>query len=167
MAKQNMNINSTYSEINPNNFWLTHPPPSLMTSQLATPIYNFDYRTPFIHPNFSYNTPTSVNSMLSYNYNNSDIDFQNRFIPFNQNSSNSFPPLPDNIDEEYILKYLCPLPKPPKDETNVCIDNWLASKSNEITLGVKSTNVKVLHKNKLFFLFLDIYNFIYIFRLMK
>lgn len=74
----------------------------------------------------------------------SNLNFQDQYIPYNQPTSNSFPPLPDNIDEEYILKYLCPINFFTKDETNVWIKNWFANKGNEsAVINKKSTNVKV------------------------
>jgi len=147
MAEQNI-----YKNILPGanaNFWLTHPPPPLfMPSQPMTPTY----RMPFIHPHMSlYNQPVQESSVsLPYNYNFSNQNSQNQLVSYNQNMiSTSFPVLPDNIDKEYILKYLCPVHKGPAYKTNVWIENWLANKEKDIALqNVKATNVEVLKKNK-------------------
>lgn len=150
MSEQNIH-NNNFLEANASNFWFTCPPP-IAQSQPMTPNYNLDYRMPFIRPFVSSNNrPAQTNPMvLPYSCNVSNLNYQDQYVPYNQSIRNSFPPLPDNIDEEYILKYLCPLPKVPKDETNIWIENWLASKKKEGSTdeNIKSTNVKVLYKNK-------------------
>jgi len=139
MTEQSTN-NNIVSEAN---FWLTQPPPNFIPS--ITPIYNVDYGTQLIHPCVSlYNNPTQRNTMVPYNGSFNYINYQNQYVPYNQNISNSFPPLPDNIDQEYILAYLCPVPKTPKDATNVWIENWVATKEKKVvTQNVKTNNIKV------------------------
>lgn len=150
MAEQNINNN----EINTNNFWLTHPPPLFMSSQSMIPIYNSPYRLPYNHSHVSsYNKPAQINSMALPYTSISNQNYQDQYIPRGFNINNSFPPLPDNINKEYILKYLCPLQKAPKDKTNIWIENWLSSKERKIVIqNVNSTNVKVLYKKYIYFL---------------
>jgi len=144
MAKQNNHYN-TIPETNANHFWLTRPPPPLfMPSQPMTPTY----RMPSVHPHVSlYNQPAKGSTVtLPYSCHHiSNQNYQDQYISNNQNIiSTSFPVLPDNIDQEYILRYLCPVHKGPKDETTVWIENWLISKGNDIALkNVKSTNVEI------------------------
>lgn len=141
MAKQNIYINPL-PEANANNFWLTRPPPPFTPSQPMTPLYNLGNRMPF-SPSHDVSSCYIPAPLPSYN-----LNYQNQYSSYNQ--SNSFPPLPDDIDEEYILKYLCLIPKPPKDEITIWIENWLASKRIEIPeQNVKSiNNIEVLFKNK-------------------
>ncbi|XP_050523211.1 programmed cell death protein 7-like [Daktulosphaira vitifoliae] len=44
---------------------------------------------------------------------------------------NEFPPLPDDIDEEYVRKNLCTVLEKPKDEISQWIENWSANKINK------------------------------------
>jgi hypothetical protein len=142
-----INHNNGLSKVNDNHFWLTRPPPSLTPIQNRTPIYNLNYGLPFNRPYApSYNRLNQRPTSLSYSYDISNLNHQDHY---NQYTNNLFPPLPENIDEEYILKYLCPLPKPHKDETTIWIENWLANKNKDITVQkVKQTNVKVFSVNK-------------------
>jgi hypothetical protein len=105
-------------------------------------MYNLDYKMPLIHPHlFPCNKPAQNYYMPCVGGINNQY-YQDQYVPSNQNISNSFSSLPDNIDEEYILEYLCPIPKPLKDETSIWIEKWLASKEKDITTkNVKSTNV--------------------------
>lgn len=151
MSEQNIH-NNQFSE-NTNNFWLTRPPPLMFTPlQTRQSIYNLSHRIPVIHPHVSsYNNSTQINSTLPYNCNISNLNYQDQYISYNQNISNSFPSLPANIDEEYIIKYLCPVQNSPKDETDIWIENWLFNKETEITANeIKQTNVEVLFKYKCF-----------------
>jgi len=130
-----------------------------MPSQPMTPTY----RMPFIHPHMSlYNQPVQESSVpLPYNYSISNQNYQNQYVSYNQNMvSTSFPVLPDNIDKEYIPKYLCPILKGSTDKTNVWIANSSASKRKDIALqNVKETNVRYylkinkyhIYKNILFY----------------
>lgn len=156
MAEQTIH-NNILCATNTNNFWLTRPPPNFTPSQTMPPINNYNYRMPFICPPITLsNQPTQINTTLPYNCNPNNQKYQNQYIPYNQNISNSFPPLPDNIDKEYILTYLCSPPKLPKDTTSIWIENWLATKVIEVkTQNVKTTNVKVLiaYANYFFFFF--------------
>lgn len=151
MSEQNNHINSL-SELNSNNFWLTQPPPFFTQTQNMTPMYNVNYRAPFPpqippHASSCYKLDQSP-TPLPYSCDIRNINYQDQYLPYNQITSNSFPPLPENIDEEYILKYICPLQKPLKDETTIWIENWLANKDKEITTQkVKPTNVKVISIN--------------------
>lgn len=140
MAKQNIHINPL-TEANANNFWLTRPPPPFTPLQPMTPVYNLDCRMPF-SPSHDMSSNYIPAPLPPYNMN-----YQNQYSPYNK--SNSFPPLPDDIDEDYIFKYLCPIPKPPKDEITIWIENWLASKRIEIPKHhIKSTtNIEVLFKS--------------------
>lgn len=132
--------NNILCTTNTNNFWLTRPPPNFTPSQTMPPINNYNYRVPFICPPVTLsNQPTPINTTLPYNCN-----YQNQYIPYNQSISNSFP-LPDSINKEYILTYLCSPPKLPEDTTSIWIENWLATKVRDIkTQNVKTTNVKVV-----------------------
>jgi len=104
------------------------------------------YRMPFIRPHMPfYNQPVQRSPIpLQYNYNINQY-YQDQYVSYNQDMiSTSFPVLPNNIDKEYILNYLCPVQKGPKDNTNIWIENWLISKEKDIALqNVKSTNVEV------------------------
>jgi len=142
MAEQNT-YNNTLSNANANSIWFTQPPPRLPPSQSMRPIYNLDYRMPFLHPNVpSCNIPSPISTMLPYNCNISNFNSQHQHVSLDK--SNLFPPLPDNIDKEYILKYLCPIEKAPKDKINIFIENWLATIDNELKIkNVKTTNVKI------------------------
>lgn len=146
MSEQNI-FNNTYSEANDNQFWLTRPPPPpFMPFQPTQPMYNVDYKLPFTRPPLS---PCYVPAQNHYTPHSGNIDtqyFQDLYAPSNQSISNTFQSLPENIDEEYILKYLCPLPKALKDETSIWIEKWLASKETEITINnLKSTNAVEVH----------------------
>lgn len=148
MSEQTLH-NNQLSETNINNFWLTCPPPSIFTpSHTRPPVHNLDHRINYIHPNItSYNDPVQINAMLPYSCNISNLNYQDQHIPYNQSSSNSFPLLPDNIDKEYIIKYLCPVQNYPKDETNIWIENWLSIKGTETTIQkIKPKNIEVLFK---------------------
>lgn len=148
MAKQNNH--NTPPDANANHFWLTCPPPQLfMPSQPLTPTYN--RMPPSIHPRVPlYNQPAKESTVpLSYSCNISNQSYKNQFVSNNQNIiSTSFPVLPDNIDKEYILKYLCPVHKCPKDKTTVWIENWLIGKGKDIALENVKSNVEVHFKNK-------------------
>lgn len=139
MTEQSTN-NNFIPEANVNNFWLTQPPPNF-TRPMA-PIYNLDYRTQLIQPCVSlYNNPTQGNTMVPCSGNFNYLKYQNQHISYNQNVRNSFPPLPNNIDRDYILTYLCPVPKAPKDPTNVWIENWVATKEKKVvTQNIKTAN---------------------------
>ncbi|CAI6364150.1 unnamed protein product [Macrosiphum euphorbiae] len=141
MSEQNIH-NNIYSEANANNFWLTRPPPPFMPPPPIQPMYNLDYKMPLISPHlFPCNKPAQ-NYYMPYDGNISNQYYQDQYVPSNQNISNSFSSLPDNIDEEYILQYVCPIPKPLKDDTSIWIEKWLASKEKDITIkNVKSTNL--------------------------
>lgn len=143
MSEQNIH-NKIYSEANTNNFWLTRPPPPFISPQPIQPMYNLDYNNiPFIYPPPSpYNQPAQ-NYYMPYGANISNQHYQEQYVSSRQNISNSFSSLPDNIDEEYIRQYLCPLPKVLKDETTIWIEKWLASKEkhNNTLNDVKSKNV--------------------------
>lgn len=143
-----MSEQNSYNQFlgNTNNYWLTHPPPLMfIPPQTRQSIYNLDHRIPLIHPHVSsYNNSTQINSTLPYNCN---LNYNQYNMSYNQNKNNSFPPLPDNIDEEYIIKYLCPIQNSPKDNTDIWIENWLSSKETDIkTKEIKQTNIEVLFK---------------------
>lgn len=148
MTEQNI-YNNTPSDSNINKFWLTHPPPYYSPSQSVTSINCLEYRMPFIPPQniSSCNNVAQINTILPYQCNHNNLNYQDQYLPksYNQNTSSSFPPLPDNIDEEYIFKYICPIQQSPKDPTNIWIENWLSSKEKETQKpNVKIINVKVL-----------------------
>lgn len=152
MAEQNMF--NTFPEANVNNFWLTCPPPNYSPSQPMTPIYNLEYRMPFIHSHkmcFD-SSVTQINSISSYNCIQNDLNYQNHFTPISYNSSAdiSFPPLPDSIDEKYIYKYISPVQQSSTDTTSVWIKNWLSIKEKEV-LKPKTNiiNVNIQTSNKL------------------
>jgi len=148
MSEQNIH-NNIYSEASANQFWLTHPPPRFTPPQPIQPMYNSDYKMPFIHPHLSpCNTPAQ-NNYIPYSGNTSNLYYQEQYPPSNQNIINSFSSLPNDIDEEYVLQYLCPMPKAIKDETSIWIEKWLASNKKDTTIqNAKSTNVvEVLSKN--------------------
>ncbi|XP_060849012.1 programmed cell death protein 7 [Rhopalosiphum padi] len=135
------NQSNMYSEANTNNFWLTRPPPPFMPSRPIQPMYNI-HNIPFIHPPLSPCNKPAQNYFMPYGVDISNQYYQEQYVPSNQNISNSFSSLPDNIDEEYILQYLCPIPKTLKDETTIWIEKWLATKEKDFTIkNVKSTNV--------------------------
>jgi len=148
MSEQNIH-NNIYSEGNANNFWLTQPPPPFTQPPPIQPICNLDYQMRFNHPHLSPCNQPAQNYYMPYGGNISNQYYQNQYVPSNQNISNSFSSLPDNIDEEYILKYICPIPKALKDETSIWIKNWLANKEKDITIkDEKSTDiVEVNSKN--------------------
>lgn len=150
MSEQNYHSNR-FSEVNANNFWLTQPPPFYTPTQNMTPMYNLNYRPSFIDSRASLcNKLDQRPAPPPYNCNNSNLNYQSQYLPYYQSTSNSFPPLPENIDEEYIFKYLCPLKKPLKDETTIWIENWLANKDKGIKIQkVKQTSIKVISLNKL------------------
>lgn len=143
---QQQNNYNNQRDKNPNKLLLRRFP-ICTPSQSTIPVYNLDYRTPFIRPN---NEP-ALRNPIALPCNNGHLNYQNRSAPPYQNI-NTFPPLPDNIDEEYILKYLCPAKTAIKDETfNVWFENWIASKGKKIpTPNSKSTNVEVHSKNSIF-----------------
>ncbi|VVC30039.1 Programmed cell death protein 7 [Cinara cedri] len=135
--------NNPISDTNDNNFSLTCPP-AFKHSQSSKLVYNLDCKMPFVHPpNLSlYNKPTLRNPM-PYNCDVSNLNHQEHCVPDYQSIS-TFPPLPDNIDKEYILKYLCPVKNAVKDETfNIWFENWIASKKNKIIPNTKSSNIKI------------------------
>lgn len=144
MAEQTIH-NNVFSTTNTNNFWLTRPPPNFISSQPMPPINNYNYRMPCIYPPVSLsNQPMQINTNLPYSCNLNNLNYQNQYTPYNQSIRNSFPPLPDNIDKEYILSYLCTSPKVLKDTTSGWIENWLATKVKIIkTQNVKTANVKI------------------------
>nr|BAH70920.1 ACYPI007461 [Acyrthosiphon pisum] len=141
MSEQDIH-NNIYSEANANNFWLTRPPPPFMPPPPIQPMYNSDYKMPLISPHlFPCNKPAQ-NYYMPYDGNISNQYYQDQYVPSNQNISNSFSSLPDNIDEEYILQYVCPIPKSLKDDTSIWIEKWLASKEKDIAIkNVNSTNL--------------------------
>lgn len=141
------NHNNDLSKVNDNYFWLTQPPPFFIPTQNTTSTCNLNYGIPFNHPYVpSCNKLDHRPIPSSYSYDISNLNHQDQY---NQYTNNVFPPLPKNIDEEYILKYLCPLPKPHKDETTIWIENWLANKNKEISIQkVKQTNIKVISLKK-------------------
>lgn len=147
MAEQN--IHNTISEVNKNNFWLTCPPPVLTPTQSMTPTYNLEYRAPFVYPYMPTCNKVEERNPISLPYNYcsiNNLNYQNRYVPLNQSINNSFSSIPENIDEEYILKHhVCPERKVLKDETNLWIENWLAAKGKQISkqINVKSTNKEV------------------------
>jgi hypothetical protein len=135
------NQSNMYFKANTNNFWLTRPPPPFIPSQPIQPMYNI-HNIPFIHPPLSPCNKPAQNYYMPYGVDISNQYYQEQYVPSNQNISNSFSSLPDNIDEEYILQYLCPIPKTLKDETTIWIEKWLATKEKDFTIkNVKSTNV--------------------------
>ncbi|XP_022170239.1 programmed cell death protein 7 [Myzus persicae] len=137
MSEQNIHSN-IYSEANANNFWLTCPPPPFTTPPPIQSMYNLD----FVHPHLSPCNQPAQNYCMPYGSNISNQYYQDQYVPSNQNISNLFSSLPDNIDEEYILKYVCPIPKALKDATSIWIEKWLAGKEKDFTIkNVKSTNV--------------------------
>jgi len=148
MSEQNIH-NNIYSEANANNFWLTQPPPPFSQPPPPftqpppiQPMYNLDYQMLFNRPHLSpCNQPAQNYYNMPYGGNISNQFYQDQYVPSNQNISNLFSSLPDNIDEEYILQYICPIPKALKDETSTWIEKWLASKEKDITIkNVKSTD---------------------------
>lgn len=157
MSEQNIH-NNIYSEANTNNFWLTCPPPPFMPPQPIQPMYNLDYNNiPFIRPPPSpYNQPAQ--NYMPYGANISNQHYQEQYVPSHQNIINSFSSLPDNIDEEYIRQYLCPLPKALKDETTIWIEKWLASKEKHTIKDVKSKNVVEVNSKNNYYICLVITN---------
>jgi len=153
MSEQNIH-NNIYSEGNANNFWLTRPPPPpFIQPPPIQPMYNLDYNMPLIHPRlFPCNKPAQ-NYYMPYNDNISNQYYQDQYVPSNQNINSSFSSLPNNIDEEYILQYVCPIPKPLKDETSIWIEKWLAGKEKDITMkNVKSTNVIEVNSKNIYYI---------------
>ncbi|XP_015372272.1 PREDICTED: uncharacterized protein LOC107167636 [Diuraphis noxia] len=155
MSEQNIH-NNIHSEANANNFWLTQPPPSFsqplppFTQPLPPftqpppiqPMYNLDYQMPFNHPHLSPCNQPAQNYYMPHGGNINNQYYQDQYVPPNQNISNLFSSLPDNIDEEYILQYICPIPKALKDETSIWIEKWLASKEKNTTIkNIKSTDI--------------------------
>lgn len=147
MAEQNIHHN-TMSEVNSNNFWLTCPPPLLTPTQSMTSVYNLNYRAPFVPPYMSScNKPEERNSIsFPYNCNVNNLNYQDQYVPLNESMNNSLFSFPENIDKEYILKYVYPEQKVLKDETSLWIENWLAAKGKQISMQinvVKSSNKEV------------------------
>lgn len=141
MSEKNIH-NNTYSETNANNFWLTRPPPPFITHPPIQPMFNLDYKMPLIRPHIIPCNKPSQNYYMHCDGNISNQHYEDQYVPSNQNVYNSFSSLPNDVDEEYILQYVCPISKPLKDETSIWIEKWLASKEKDITIkNVKSTNV--------------------------
>lgn len=133
---------------NPNKF-LSTSLPVFTPSQSMIPVYNLDYRVPFFRPhNVSLHNEPALENRIALPCNIGHLKHQDHYVSSNQNKS-TFPPLLDNIDEEYILKYLCPPKTALKDGTfNIWFENWIASKGYKIpTPNSKSTNVEVHSKN--------------------
>ncbi|XP_050424393.1 uncharacterized protein LOC126835690 [Adelges cooleyi] len=123
---------------NPNShMWLSNPSPATPLLPLIPP-YNAAFGIPFPPPNMP--VPKSQISQMAYQNMmplppNLDNYFQNAFNqPGDSNSiidTSTFPPFPDNINEEYVLKNICPVQEKPKDEISLWIKKWSIDKFNK------------------------------------